>query len=85
LDLVTDIFSKGCHNLIKLIMTKSIAFVGTFLCLLAGQVSANTDAKDWSWFKESGLNTTSSTNTYAQAVNYGQTHPTRDGGSWSGW
>ncbi len=66
-------------------MTKSIAFIGTFLCLLAGQVSANTDAKDWSWFKESGLNTTSSTNTYAQAVNYGQTHPTRDGRSWSGW
>lgn len=31
-----------------------------------------------------GLNT-SSTNTYAQAINYGQTHPNRDGGSWSGW
>jgi len=27
----------------------------------------------------------STTNTYAQAVYYGQTHPTRDGGSWSGW
>lgn len=26
-----------------------------------------------------------STNTYAQAVNYGKTHPTRDGGSWNGW
>ncbi|RYH16047.1 hypothetical protein EON65_30730 [archaeon] len=25
------------------------------------------------------------TNTYSQAVYYGQTHPTRDGGSWSGW
>jgi hypothetical protein len=33
----------------------------------------------------SGVNVTSSTNTYAQAINYGQTHPTRDGGSWSGW
>lgn len=30
------------------------------------------------------LNTTG-TNTYAGAVNYGKTHPTRDGGSWSGW
>jgi hypothetical protein len=25
------------------------------------------------------------TNTYAQAIEYGQTHPTRDGESWSGW
>lgn len=25
------------------------------------------------------------TSTYAQAINYGKTNPTRDGGSWSGW
>ena len=25
------------------------------------------------------------TNSYAQAVYYGQTHPNRDGSSWSGW
>jgi hypothetical protein len=31
------------------------------------------------------LTVASSTNTYAQAVNYGKTHPTRDGESWSGW
>lgn len=33
----------------------------------------------------SNLNSTASTNSYAQAVNYGETHPTRDGESWSGW
>lgn len=33
-----------------------------------------------------GLNTTvKGTNSYAQATEYGRTHPTRDGGSWSGW
>ena len=25
------------------------------------------------------------TNTYAQAITYAKTHPTRDGGSWNGW
>ena len=34
----------------------------------------------------SGAVTSSSyTNTYAEAVNYAKTHPTRDGESWSGW
>lgn len=32
-----------------------------------------------------GVDVTATTNTYAQAINYGKTHPTRDGGSWSGW
>ena len=32
-----------------------------------------------------GATTSTTTNSYAQAVNYGKTHPTRDGGSWSGW
>jgi len=31
------------------------------------------------------LNGTATTNTYAQAINYGKTHPNRDGGSWNGW
>lgn len=31
------------------------------------------------------VSSSSNTNTYAQAVNYGKTHPTRDGESWSGW
>ena len=31
------------------------------------------------------LTTSTSTNTYAEAYNYGLTHPTRDGESWSGW
>jgi hypothetical protein len=40
----------------------------------------NVDESDFRY-----VNLTSGTNTYAQAINYGQTHPTRDGGSWSGW
>lgn len=55
--------------------------------VLAAVVSVahgNTDASDHAFLK-TNLNTTSGTNTYAQAINYGQTHPTRDGGSWSQW
>ena len=56
-----------------------------FLAQFFGQyVVANIDKKDYEYFNIStGLS--SSTNTYSQAYNYGQTHPTRDGGSWSGW
>ncbi len=43
------------------------------------------DEKDLVFRNSTGLSVQSSTNTYAQAVNYGKTHPTRDGGSWSGW
>ena len=45
------------------------------------------DEADFTFFKEAdGLNSTlTGTNTYAGAVNYGKTHPTRDGGSWNGW
>jgi hypothetical protein len=46
--------------------------------------SLNIDQSDFNFVKENRLNYTS-TNSYAQAINYGQTHPTRDGGSWSGW
>ena len=29
--------------------------------------------------------TTTGTNSYAAAINYGRTHPTRDGGTWKNW
>ena len=47
--------------------------------------SANSDSSDHKYAETHRLNGTSGTNTYAQAINYGQTHPKRDGGSWSGW
>ncbi len=48
-------------------------------------VSANSDASDLTYSKEMYLNETASTNTYAQAINYGKSNPKRDGGSWNGW
>lgn len=55
------------------------------LVLYVACVSAiNFDASDVNYGRK--LNsTTGATNTYAAAINYGRTHPTRDGGSWSGW
>ncbi len=35
--------------------------------------------------KKNGAKLKYTTNTYAEAVYYGQTHPTRDGESWNGW
>jgi hypothetical protein len=48
---------------------------------------ANMDSKDeiYASLVLNNRTSTSSTNTYAQAINYGETHPTRDGESWSGW
>jgi len=45
------------------------------------------DDADFQFVKESGgLNSTlAGTNTYAGAINYGRTHPTRDGGTWANW
>ena len=42
----------------------------------------NVDESDYKYVRAVNM---TSTNSYAQAINYGQTHPTRDGGSWSGW
>lgn len=56
------------------------------ICFLVGLVAhaaANQiDMRDFKYFAE--FNATS-TNTYAEAINYGQTHPNRDGESWNGW
>eukprot|EP01032_Pedospumella_encystans_P025916 gene25916-29276_t len=48
---------------------------------------AGVDETDFTFVKESGgLNSTlTGTNTYAGAINYARTHPTRDGGTWAGW
>uniref|UniRef100_A0A7S3HHS8 Uncharacterized protein n=1 Tax=Spumella elongata TaxID=89044 RepID=A0A7S3HHS8_9STRA len=48
---------------------------------------AGVDETDFAFVKESGgLNSTlTGTNTYAGAINYARTHPTRDGGTWAGW
>lgn len=45
------------------------------------------DDADFQFLKDNGgfNSTLTGTNTYASAVNYGKTHPTRDGGSWNGW
>jgi hypothetical protein len=58
------------------------------LGLVARGVRANIDAADYAYFKnisDNSFSIASSTNTYNQAIYYGQTHPTRDGGSWNGW
>ena len=48
--------------------------------------SVQFDNVDFEYAKVRSLNvTTGATNSYAQAYNYGKTHPTRDGGSWNGW
>jgi hypothetical protein len=52
--------------------------------LVAVYVQISQSLSDYKFVKENRLNYTS-TNSYAQAINYGQTHPTRDGESWSGW
>lgn len=36
-------------------------------------------------FKHMNNATLKGTSTYAEAINYGRTNPTRDGGSWAGW
>lgn len=55
-----------------------------FFTILVGGLSINIDDKDYLYFKSNNLNATT-TNTYAQAISYGKTHPNRDGSSWSGW
>ena len=60
------------------------------LSCIPESMAINADDRDIAWLKSRlssnvSVGTTSSTNTYAEAVKYGQTHPTRDGESWSGW
>lgn len=57
--------------------------IGLFFILPSIVTSTTTDGS----FSNFGIsfNSTGGTNTYAQAIDYGRTHPTRDGGTWSGW
>lgn len=64
-------------------------FLPVLLALLRSAVAndvAGVDESDFSFAaRNRGVNATYTTNTYAQAIYYGQTTPKRDGGSWSGW
>lgn len=54
------------------------------VCLaLLSPIFAKSDKSDVEYAKLNS--TTKGTNTYSQAIYYGQTHPTRDGESWNGW
>lgn len=57
------------------------SFTSIFLAISAIQFDQN----DLQYPSNATMKVKASTNTYAEAINYGQTHPTRDGGSWSGW
>ena len=61
--------------------------VGIFLTFVVVSKAHQQDETDFRSRMGYGgiVNTTSSTNSYDQAIYYGQTHPTRDGSSWSGW
>lgn len=60
-----------------------IMFIAACLLLLPAVFAVNSDKSDVEWVQLNS--TTKGTNTYSEAIYYGQTHPTRDGGSWSGW
>jgi len=64
-----------------------VSLVALWLQVVSSVDIPGIDEADFNFLKESGgLNSTlTGTNTYAGAINYGKTHPTRDGGSWNGW
>ena len=73
----------GSQLKIQLIMNYLILTSQLLLLLFLTDAFAYIDGKDLLYAKsKQQLNSTSSTNTYAEAYNYGQTHPTRDGESW---
>ena len=65
-------------------MTRFVV-MSTILALRYSVTAIHFDDADFLWRNSTDGAVATSTNTYAQAVNYGKTHPTRDGGSWSGW
>jgi flagellar basal body P-ring protein FlgI len=67
-------------------MMNILLSVALLLTGASAGLSLSIDQSDYKWVQQvnNALNLTG-TNTYAQAINYGRTHPTRDGGSWSGW
>lgn len=70
-------------------MYQFLVAINAFILLLSAKESFSVQWDKADLFFNQNLTSSSegksSTNTYAQAINYGQTHPTRDGGSWSGW
>eukprot|EP01032_Pedospumella_encystans_P030563 gene30563-34497_t len=64
-------------------MIHNVLFAAVLVAYLQVASAISIDSADYK--HNLGLNTTGGTNTYAQATQYGRTHPTRDGGSWSGW
>jgi len=85
---------KGAHQFKK--MMNHFALLAACLVVFA-QLSAaaivdakefsrkvNVDASDFKFTANLRSNLTS-TNSYAEAIEYGRNNPTRDGGSWAGW
>ncbi len=66
---------------------KFLATLISLLLILYSAVSAEIqyDENDAYYARNISAKGQSSTNTYAQAIHYGQTTPQRDGASWSGW
>lgn len=64
-----------------------VSAVALWLQVVSSVDIAGVDEADFIFLKENGgfNSSLTGTNTYAAAVNYGRTHPTRDGGSWNGW
>lgn len=63
-------------------LTFLVISVWTIVSLVS---AAQFDDADRKYYASLNNTAKGSTNTYAQAINYGQTHSTRDGESWSGW
>ncbi len=60
-------------------------FFYCILIVLCVASAVNFDEDDFVYKIRNNVTSGATTNTYAQAINYGKTHPTRDGASWSGW
>lgn len=57
----------------------------TLLLTFSSVFSVQFDQDDIAYGHNVSVKGKYSTNTYSEAINYGKTHPTRDGSSWSGW
>lgn len=63
-----------------------VAFISLLLTIYsAASAEIQYDENDVYYARNISAKGQSSTNTYAQAIHYGQTNPQRDGASWSGW
>jgi hypothetical protein len=66
-------------------MTPTVFLFVCFFAWMAPAVFADTDSSDLKYIEQNSLNGTAATNSFAQALNYCKTHPTRDGGTWNQW